>query len=186
MDAIQLAYVLQAPIPRCVPWAPLLEDVFNLYDVSTPQRQACFIAQVGHESGRLRYMREIWGPTKQQLRYDPVTRLSKMLGNTQPGHGRMYMGRGAIQTTGLANYARVTQRLRRRFSKCPDFVREPQLLERPFWAAMSAGDYWEMRNLNKFADAYDFAELTRRINGGYHGLADRQAIYARAYPSLAL
>jgi putative chitinase len=184
VDAIQLSYILQAPIARCIPWAPLLEDVFRIFDISTPQRQACFVAQIGHESGRLRYTREIWGPTAQQLRYDPITRLSRMLGNTAPGHGKLYLGRGAIQTTGLANYQRVTQRLKKRFPKCPDFVKEPQHLERPFWAAMSAGDYWDMRGLNRFADAYDFTELTRRINGGYNGLAERQAIYARAYASL--
>lgn len=184
MDAIQLATILDAPLRRCIPFAPLLLDTFTLFDLNTPQRQACFIAQVGHESGRLRFSRELWGPTKQQLRYEPGTKLARDLGNVAPGDGKRFMGRGLIQTTGRGNYRRVTQRLRQRFADCPDFVIDPEQLERPFWAAMSAGDYWAMRNLNKWADAYDFAGLTRRINGGYTGLAERQALYARAYASL--
>lgn len=185
LDAFILHHVLQAPMSRCVQWAPLLSDTCTTFAIDSPQRMACFLAQIGHESGRLRYTREIWGPTAQQRRYDPVTALSRMLGNVIEGHGRLYMGRGTIQTTGLANYTRLTARLRRRFPNCPDFVEEPGQLERPFWAAISAGDYWDMRGLNKYADAFDFAELTRRINGGYHGLADRQALYARAFVALA-
>jgi len=184
VDAIQLSWILQAPVARCSRWVPVIADVCALYGIDTTQRMACFIAQIGHESGRLRYVREIWGPTKQQLRYEPGTTLARTLGNTSAGDGKRYMGRGLIQTTGKANYRRLTARLRKRFPNCPDFVLNPQALQLPFWAAMSAGDYWDMRKLNRFADAYDFAEVTRRINGGYHGLADRQAIYARAYASL--
>lgn len=186
MNALQLADILQIPLSRATIWMPVLSDVFAQYDISTPQRQACFIAQVGHESGRLRYVKEIWGPTAQQLRYEPFSSLSKTLGNARVGDGKKYMGRALLQTTGLGNYVRVTQRLRKKFPACPDFAATPEALERPFWAAMSAGDYWGMRNLNRFADAYDFAELTRRINGGYNGLADRQLLYGRAYAVLIM
>lgn len=184
MDPLQLAGILNAPLRRCLPFAPLLTDAFALFGIDTPQRQACFIAQIGHETGLLRYTRELWGPTKQQLRYEAGTTLARTLGNVAPGDGKRFMGRGCIQTTGRGNYRRLTQRLRMRFPDCPDFVIQPEQLERPFWAVIAAADYWAMRNLNRYADAFDFAGLTRKINGGYTGLAERQALYARAYASL--
>lgn len=184
MDAQQLAELYQIPIKRAAAFAALLSDAFRIYDISTVQRKACFMAQIGHESGLLAFTREIWGPTKQQLRYEPVTPLSKTLGNVHSGDGKAFLGRGCIQTTGRTNYRLLTARLRRKFPACPDFEKDPSQLEKPFWAMMSAGDYWEMRNLNKYADAYDFAELTRRINGGYNGLAHRQHLYNRIYAML--
>lgn len=181
-----LAEVYEAPLARCRAWAPILADACKVYEIDTQQRLACFLAQIGHESGRLRFSREIWGPTKQQLRYEPGTKLARNLGNTQEGDGKLYMGRGLIQTTGRTNYGLLTTRMRRRFPNCPDFVGTPQALEQRFWAAMSAGDFWNMRNLNRIADAYDFALLTKRINGGLTGLADRQALYSRAFAVLTM
>lgn len=181
-----LAEIYEAPLSRCRAWAPILEQVCQVFEINTDQRLACFLAQIGHESGRLRYSREIWGPTKQQMKYEPGTKLARTLGNTQEGDGKRYMGRGLIQTTGRTNYALLTTRMRRRFPNAPDFVETPQALEQRFWAAMSAGDFWAMRNLNRIADAYDFALLTKRINGGYHGLADRQALYSRAFAVLTM
>lgn len=143
-------------------------------------RAAAFLAQIGHESGCLAFVREIWGPTKQQLRYEPVTSLSKMLGNTEPGDGARFPGRGLIQTTGRANHAMTRDRLRAMGFECPDFEAEPHRLEEPLWAALSAGLFWHVKRLNRWADADDFAGLTRAINGGYNGLAHRQALYARA------
>lgn len=181
-----LAAVYQVPLARCQPWVAPLLATCEAYHIDTTQRLACFVAQVGHESGRLRFTREIWGPTKQQLRYEPGTKLARTLGNTVSGDGRRYMGRGLIQTTGAANYARLTARMRKHFPNAPDFLSDPAALERKAWAALSAGDYWEMRGLNRFADAYDFAELTRRINGGYNGLPERQALYSRAFAILTM
>ncbi len=181
-----LAEIYQIPLARAKIFAPVLVAVFKAYPINSLQRKACFLAQVGHESGKLRWLKEIWGPTKQQRRYEPVTTLSRTLDNTLPGSGKRFMGRGAIQTTGYANYRLVTKRLRRKFPDCPDFVKDPAALERPFWALMSAGDFWEMRNLNKWADAYDFTGLTKRVNGGYNGLADRQFLYNRIYVMLMM
>lgn len=144
-------------------------------------RTACFLAQIGHETGNLVYQREIWGPTKQQLRYEPKTTLSATLGNVFPGDGKRYMGRGWIQVTGRANYAMTTLDLRKLLGpEVPDFEADPAKLELPEWAAMSAGNYWLRKRLNRFSDSGDFAELTRRINGGYNGLPHRQTLYARA------
>lgn len=166
-------------------WAPLITDAIRLCDATTPLRLAAFLSQVGHESGCLRYTREIWGPTDQQKRYEPTTTLAGQLGNVHPGDGASYMGRGLIQTTGRANYAMTTIMLRRIMGpSVPDFEADPKLLENPFWAAISAGLYWRVKGLNRWADQHDTVTLTRRINGGLNGLAHRQALYTQALGAL--
>jgi putative chitinase len=101
------------------------------------------------------------------------------LGNIYKGDGSRFRGHGLIQTTGRFNHRRVTQRLRARFPTLlvPDFEAEPKLLTLPRWAALSAADYWDMINGNQMADAGQFKLLTRRINGGYNGLADRLKLW---------
>ena len=176
-------------------WLPHFESATRFAGTDADQnRLACFLAQIGHESGRLRYTREIWGPTSQQLRYEYGTPLARTLGNFQPGDGRRYMGRGLIQITGRMNYRIATARMRavveEEYSQegspieVPDFEASPADLERPLWAAMSAALYWRQRDLNSFADRHDFVTLTRRINGGINGLADRQALYGVALGAL--
>lgn len=177
--ALQSLYGIRADQARR--WAPHLASAMHLAECATHWRAAGFLAQIGHESGRLRYTREIWGPTAQQKRYDPVTTLAGRLGNIHAGDGRRYMGRGLIQTTGRANYALTTVLMRELLGpQVPDFEAQPQLLELDAWAALSAALYWRSKRLNRWVDAGDFAELTRRINGGYNGLADRQLLHARA------
>ena len=176
-------------------WLPYLESATRFAEVDADHnRLACFLAQIGHESGRLRYTREIWGPTQQQLRYEYGTPLAKTLGNFEPGDGKRYMGRGLIQITGRLNYRVATAKMRaaveEEYSQAgspievPDFEANPEMLERPFWAAMSAALYWRQRKLNTYADKHDFVTLTRRINGGINGLADRQALYGVALGAL--
>lgn len=173
-------------------WLPHLQSATAFADVAEDaNRLACFLAQVGHESGRLRYVREIWGPTAQQLRYEPGTTLAKTLGNVEPGDGKRYMGRGLIQITGRANYRATTDNMRAAIqelgnsaTEVPDFEAAPEMLETPLWAAMSAALFWRQRKLNTLADARDFVTLTKRINGGTNGLADRQALYAAATSAL--
>lgn len=163
-------------------WAPLISHAMELSECTTPQRKAAWLAQIGHESGCLRYTREIWGPTTQQARYEPPTQLAGRLGNTEPGDGHRYMGRGLIQITGRANYRMVAERMGLVLGgvSVPDFEDEPVLLERPDWAALSAALYWRQRKLNRFADSGDFAGLTKAINGGYNGLSHRQRLYIAA------
>lgn len=185
-----LQRVFGCPAARAQAWAEPMGAAMRLGDITTRPRAACFLAQIGHESGGLRYVREIWGPTPQQLRYEPGTTLAARLGNTQPGDGARYMGRGLIQTTGRSNYAMTRDRLRAILGPhvgdaVPDFEAEPERLEQRTWAALSAGLFWRERRLNRWADAGDFAELTRRINGGFNGLAHRQALLARALVVLA-
>ncbi len=176
-----LALSLGIPLHRAELWAPVMQPALELAEISTRERLAHWLGQVGHESGRLRYVREIWGPIPAQVRYEPSTKLSAALGNTRPGDGKRYMGRGLIQVTGRANYARCAQRLREvAGERSPDVLAAPAMLETPEWAALSAALYWRDRGLNRWADAGDILTLTRRINGGTNGLADRQAIYTQA------
>lgn len=150
-------------------WAPHLRAACIQYRIDTPGRLAMFLAQVGHESSGLRYVRELWGPTDAQRRYEG----REDLGNCHPGDGALYCGRGLIQTTGRANYRRTTEWLRKWMPDVPDFERKPEALELPQWAALSAAAYWHERGCNQLADAGDIEAVTRRINGGVNGLEDR-------------
>lgn len=170
MTPQQLAAALQIPMGRALTWADPISAAMALWAIDSPVRQAMFIAQVGHESGRLQYVRELWGPTPAQAGYEG----RKDLGNTQPGDGKLFMGRGLIQITGRANYATCGDALGLQLTA------QPQLLEQPGNAALSAAWFWNTRGLNVLADAGDFETITRRINGGLNGLADRQALYALA------
>ncbi|WP_353631329.1 glycoside hydrolase family 19 protein [Pseudomonas canadensis] len=147
-----------------------LNAAMNRYGIVGTARAAAFIAQVGHESGQLRYVREIWGPTAQQLTYEGRVDL----GNTVKGDGSRYRGRGLVQITGRANYAACGEALGL------DLINKPELLELPQNAAMSAAWFWSTRGLNTLADQKDFANITRRINGGLTGQTDRQALYDKA------
>ena len=151
-------------------FAPVLNTAMNRYQIVGAKRVAAFIAQIGHESGQLKYVKEIWGPTKAQARYEGRADL----GNTQPGDGSKFRGRGLIQITGRANYKACGEALDL------DLIRQPELLEKPQHACMSAAWFWASRGLNTMADAGQFDTITRRINGGQSGAADRQALYDKA------
>jgi len=153
----------------------VLNTAMNRYGIVGTPRVAAFIAQVGHESGQLRFVREIWGPTAQQAGYEGRADL----GNTVPGDGSKYRGRGLIQITGRANYAACGEALGL------DLINNPQLLEQPQYAAMSAAWFWSTRGLNTLADQGQFVKITRRINGGLTGQDDRQALYDKALKVLA-
>lgn len=142
----------------------------------TRLRVAHFLAQVLHESGRLRYTAEVWGPTTQQRKYDPASgsRLAAMLGNSVPGDGYRYRGRGLIQLTGRTAYGQYAG-----FSGL-NVVEYPDLLCEPYCAADVAGWFWQTRGLNRWADADDIRGVTRRINGGFNGLEDRAKLLERA------
>lgn len=157
-------------------FAPLLSEACAHYEINTPTRLAAFLAQIGHESLSLKYTQELWGPTPAQKRYEGRADL----GNTQPGDGKRFKGHGLIQTTGRFNHAAVRDRLRARGVDCPDFEAEPDKLAEPYWAAWSACDYWDWKNLNPIADSGNFTLVTQKINGGQNGRADREKRWARA------
>lgn len=152
------------------------------FAINTPIRQLCFLAQVGHESGSLFFTEELASGAAYEGR--------KSLGNTQPGDGIRFKGRGLIQITGRSNYKAVGDSLK------VDFIKNPTLLggknvnkcsaDQLKNAAMSAGWFWNSRNLNAIADKIDitkpidsgtnldnFTLITRKINGGKNGLPDR-------------
>ena len=156
-------------------FVPALNTAMNRYGIVGTPRAAAFVAQVGHESGQLHYVREIWGPTAQQAGYEGRADL----GNTVKGDGSKYRGRGLIQITGRANYAACGEALGL------DLLSKPELLELPQHAAMSAAWFWSMKGLNTPADQGQFVKITRRINGGLTGQTDRQALYDKALEVLA-
>lgn len=148
-------------------------------DGATALRASMFLAQVGEESGSLRFPTEEADGTEYENRPD--------LGNVNPGDGPRFKGRGFIQITGRFNYGAFSQWAYARHM-CPDpnyFVTHPEVLATGPWVWTGAVWFWSTHNLNQFADAADVEGCTRVINGGYNGLADRQARYATARQVLA-
>lgn len=144
-----------------------INQALDEFEISTPQRLRMFLAQIGHESGQLRYVKELASGEAYEGRKD--------LGNTSPGDGARYKGRGLIQITGKSNYVLASLGL-----GLP-LVEKPELLEEAVNAARSAGWFWNKKNLNSLADMGMFREITKRINGGYNGYADRYRLYQRAF-----
>ena len=175
MKAAALAKSTGARIDRAAAWLPHITGAMAEYEINTAARQAAFLAQIGHESGGLHWVTELWGPTAAQSGYEG----RGDLGNTEPGDGYRFKGRGLIQTTGRANYAAASSALG------VDLIANPERLAEPELAARSAGQFWQSRGLNELADTADFIRITRKINGGVNGLADRQALYAAAKEVLA-
>jgi putative chitinase len=159
-----------------------LNDTCDKYQINTPARQLCFLAQVGHESGSLFFTEELASGEAYEGR--------KSLGNTQRGDGIRFKGRGLIQITGRANYKAVGDALGVDFIKTPMLLggknvnkcTEAQLKN----AAMSAGWFWDSCKLNDIADKINitkpidtgtnldhFISITKKINGGINGLPDR-------------
>ena len=175
INAQQLLLILPNAGPVAGVFVPVLNTAMNRYQIVGSKRVAAFIAQIGHESGQLKYVKEIWGPTAAQARYEG----RKDLGNTVAGDGSKYRGRGLIQITGRANYMACGEGLGL------DLIKQPELLEKPQHACMSAAWFWATKGLNTLVDAGQFDRITQRINGGQNGAADRQALYARALKVLA-
>ena len=171
----QLLQILPNAGPVAGVFVPVLNAAMGHYQIVGTKRVAAFIAQIGHESGQLKYVKEVWGPTAAQAKYEG----RKDLGNTVAGDGSKYRGRGLIQITGRANYMACGEGLGL------DLIKQPELLEKPQHACMSAAWFWATKGLSTLADAGQFDKITQRINGGQNGAADRQALYARALKVLA-
>lgn len=171
ITAQQLKTILpQATAANIEMYLPFLNSLLPQFGIDTPARTAAFLAQVGHESGQLRYNKEIWGPTEAQKRYEG----RKDLGNVIAGDGSRFRGRGLIQITGRANYSDFGLAVGK------DFISHPELVETPEYAVMTACWFWKSKKLNLFADSGDFKGLTKRINGGLTNYADRVNIWNRA------
>ncbi len=138
--------------------------------ITTKPRMAAFLAQLAHESAELRYFEEIDSGSAYEGRRD--------LGNTEPGDGELFKGRGPIQLTGRSNYRAAGKALGLDLENNPTRAADPDVGFRV------AGWYWTGHGLNALADAGDFREITRRINGGFNGLEQREKYYARALATL--
>jgi len=134
--------------------------------INTKQRKAMFLAQLAHESVELRYFEEIASGAEYEGRAD--------LGNTHPGDGVRYKGRGPIQLTGRSNYRAAGRALHLPLEA------HPKLAARPSVGFRTAGWFWTSRGLNSYADRGDFRGVTLRINGGYNGYDSRVRYYRRA------
>lgn len=161
----------------------VLDKYEKRFGLEQAHRYAQLIPQLQHESLDFKYDKEIWGPTPAQKRYDTRTDL----GNTPEadGDGKLYAGRGPIQITGKANYARFTAWCRKFIDpKAPDFVAKPELVNTDPWEGLVVLWYWDAGNptgksLNRFADIGDVEMITRKINGGLNGFDDRVARLVR-------
>lgn len=145
--------------------APRAEAAMLKAGITTQRRASMFLAQVLHESAGLRYFEEIASGAAYEGRAD--------LGNTHPGDGVRYKGRGPIQLTGRTNYRAAGAAL-----GLP-LERTPELASKHAIGWLIATWFWQTRGLNALADRGDFTGVTRRINGGVNGLASRRSYLAR-------
>jgi putative chitinase len=181
-------------------WFEPLQETFEKYQINTPKRQACFIGQCMHESGGFKFLRENLNYSAKALmatwpsRFPDIDMAEKYerqpekiankvysgrMGNTEDGDGAKFIGRGLIQLTGKDNYKAFGEAIGE------DLVANPQLVEQPRYAALSAGWFWNKRGLNALADDMDITTLTVRINGGKIGIEDRIAKINKALDILA-
>ena len=171
-------------------WLNPLNETFAKYDISTPLRQAAFIGQCAHESNNFTRLEEglnysasrlmaVWPsrfPTLEAAApyaNNPEKLANKVyggradLGNKEDGDGFKFHGRGCIQLTGRDSYERCGEAIG------VDLIGQPNLLVEPLYACLSAGWFWNKKGLNVLADAQEYGQMTRRINGGLVGLDDR-------------
>lgn len=172
MTPAMLKAIMPQSSNRATIYAEPLTIAMERFGIDTPKRQAAFLAQLAHESGQLRYVRELASGAAYEGRKD--------LGNVQAGDGIKFKGRGLIQITGRSNYVKCG------FALELDLEANPELLEQPPHACDSAAWFWYDKNLNRYADSDDFVGLTKRINGGTNGLEDRQYFWKLAKQALGV
>lgn len=185
ITADQLAAIASASTPIMPELTDWINQLCPSYDIDTPQEFCHFLAQACHETDHFRTVREYASGRAYEGRVD--------LGNTQPGDGVKFRGRGIFQTTGRGNYLQLGIKQGRRDM----FVKNPELLEQPRYAVWSACEYWQTRGLNDPANHLDTDRLKKKykgkiidvspvefisisINGGYNGMNERKKYYAIA------
>ena len=199
VTAQQLLQILPSAGQVAGVFAPVLNTAMSRYQIVGTKRIAAFIAQVGHESSHLVRLVENLNYSADALRKTWPSRFNAELattvarkpeqianiaygnrmGNTAPGDGWKYRGRGLIQITGKNNYRACGEALGL------DLIAQPEMLEKLQYGCMSAAWFWATNGLNTLADAGKFDAITQRINGGQTGAADRQALYTKALKVLA-
>ena len=205
MDKILTKDMLAAMIPgndKVDMWFKAIEEIFPKYEINTPERMAGFIAQCAHESNNFRSLEENLNYSEDALLrvfgryfgkapkasaseyarnpemianrvYNDEFRKYKM-GNTQPGDGWMFRGRGLKQLTGRENYTKFGKSVKMSAEQAAEYVAtEKGAIESACW-------FWKNKKLNAIADTGDIKKLTKVINGGDIGLADRTSRYDSA------
>ncbi|SOC41599.1 putative chitinase [Rhizobium subbaraonis] len=150
----------------------MLPELLPQSEVTTPLRISHFLSQTAHESDGFCTTVEYASGAAYEGRKD--------LGNTQPGDGQRYRGRGPIQLTGRDNYRRFTAWLSRRMPGSPNFENNPYIVAEWPWAGWAAAYFWSENGLNALADRDDLVAVTKRINGGKNGLEDRGRYLTKA------
>lgn len=153
-------------------YAGLISRYSDDFEINSNMRMSHFLAQILHESGMLKYVKELSSGKQYEGRAD--------LGNIHEGDGMRYKGRGLIQISGRVNYTKISKYFD------VDFISRPELLEEPVWAVRSAMWYWKTHGLNARADQDEFTKITRIINGGLNGKEQRLRLLGRAKRVLGL
>ncbi|WP_457149823.1 M15 family metallopeptidase [Mycobacteroides abscessus] len=155
---------------------PAVSDGLKASQCTNVNRIAMWLAQVGHESAGFNATEEYASGAAYEGRVD--------LGNTQPGDGVRFKGRSWIQITGRNNYAAFSRWCSGKglVPSPTEFVDNPNRLAELRWAGIGAAWYWTVArsDINALSDRQDLETVTRRINGGTNGLADRRDRYNRA------
>jgi len=180
-------------------WAAPLCEWMPVYEINTPLRISAFIAQCSYESANFTRLEEnmnySWSRLRQVFpRYFPTDKLAReydrdperianrvyddslrtnKLGNTEPGDGWRFRGRGIIQLTGRDNYQAFA------LSAGMSLEQVTQYVATPAGAVHSAAWFWKSKNINVAADAGDIDAVSVRVNGGKIGLAERRVLYHR-------
>lgn len=203
LNADQVQRATGATLANAVLYLPFLQTACKAYSITSPRRIAGFLSQIGHESAGLSTLSEnlnysvdglLKTFSRRRISQHDAMQYGRRnghaanreaianqvyggewgrinLGNTEPGDGHRFIGRGLKQLTGRDNYARCGAAL------WLDLTGSPELLLQPQHAAMSAGWFWSTNDLNSIADLGDVLLMTRRINGGVNGLAQREALW---------
>lgn len=171
VTATQIKAIMPNAATRYSKFLPFINKFSSEFGIDTPLRMAHYLAQIAHESGELRYTKEIASGVAYEGRKD--------LGNINKGDGVKFKGRGLIQITGRANYEAYKK-------YCGfDVVSNPSFLELPLGAVRSSMWFFAVyKNLNKCADADDVETITKRINGGLNGYDSRKEYLRRAKKAL--
>ena len=192
MTSEELSQALKLTPAKAEEWIDAINETFDRFEINTPERQACFLGQCAHESAGFTALKEnlnysaegltkVWPKrfpsldAAQPYHRNPEKIANKVYadrmgnGDEASGEGFKYRGRGLIQLTGKDNYKACGAALG------ADLLNDPDQVSSPKYAALSAGWFWDKNKLNQYADANDMTTLTKRINGGTHGLDDRIA-----------
>lgn len=164
-----MAIMAVGPSATVKPYLNLLNTALPNYQVNTPLRISHFLAQIGHESMSFVYTQEIASGAAYEGRKD--------LGNIKKGDGTRFKGRGLLQLTGRDNYEKYGKYIKKDLLKLGN---ERIIATTPKYALDVSLWFWDTRKLNKYADNDNIKAITRRVNGGYNGLADREHYLARA------